>query len=184
MTTDAIHVGACSAGEVPGACSNRRRDLSLEGCSADHMCWFSSGNCAAGSNGGIELRCAEPRDAAYVRDDSCGMTLAPTPAPTTPNPTPHPTAVPTTLPTAAPTTLPTSSPTALPTAAPTTLPTAAPTTLPTASPTALPTAAPTALPGLQIRGSKFQSTNSNSRELELTSLSGLVLGCIEAKFCK
>ena len=39
-------------------------------------------------------------------------------------------------------------------------------------------------PGLQIRGSKFQSSNSNSRELELTNLLGLVLGCIEAKFCK
>ena len=38
--------------------------------------------------------------------------------------------------------------------------------------------------GLQIRGSKFQSSNSNSRELELTNLLGLVLGCIEAKFCK
>ena len=38
--------------------------------------------------------------------------------------------------------------------------------------------------GLQIRGSKFQSLNSNSRELELTNLLGLVLGCIEAKFCK
>ena len=38
--------------------------------------------------------------------------------------------------------------------------------------------------GLQIRGSKFQSSNSNFRELELTNLLGLVLGCIEAKFCK
>ena len=38
--------------------------------------------------------------------------------------------------------------------------------------------------GLQIRGSTFQSLNSNSRELELTNLLGLVLGCIEAKFCK
>ena len=38
--------------------------------------------------------------------------------------------------------------------------------------------------GLQIRGSKFQSLNSNSRELELTNLLGLVLGRIEAKFCK
>ena len=43
------------------------------------------------------------------------------------------------------------------------------------------------VPGLQISlitGSKFQSFNSNSRELELTNLLGLVLGCIEAKFCK
>ena len=39
-------------------------------------------------------------------------------------------------------------------------------------------------PGLQIRGSKFQSLNSNYRELELSSFLGLVLGCIEAKFCK
>ena len=39
-------------------------------------------------------------------------------------------------------------------------------------------------PGLQIRGSKFQSLNSNCRELELTNLLGLVLGCLEAKFCK
>ena len=38
--------------------------------------------------------------------------------------------------------------------------------------------------GLQIRGSKFQSSNSNSRELELTNWLGLVLGCIEANFCK
>ena len=38
--------------------------------------------------------------------------------------------------------------------------------------------------GLQIRGLKFQSSNSNSRELELTNLLGLVLGCIEARFCK
>ena len=38
--------------------------------------------------------------------------------------------------------------------------------------------------GLQIRCSKFQSLNSNSRELELTNLLGLVLGYIEAKFCK
>ena len=38
--------------------------------------------------------------------------------------------------------------------------------------------------GLQIRGLKFQSSNSNSRELELTNLLGLVLGFIEAKFCK
>ena len=38
--------------------------------------------------------------------------------------------------------------------------------------------------GLQIRGSKFQSLNSNSRELELTNSLGLVLGCIEAKLCK
>ena len=38
--------------------------------------------------------------------------------------------------------------------------------------------------GLQIRGLKFQSSNSNSRELKLTNLLGLVLGCIEAKFCK
>ena len=30
--------------------------------------------------------------------------------------------------------------------------------------------------GLQIRGLKFQSSNSNSRELELTNLLGLVLG--------
>ena len=35
---------------------------------------------------------------------------------------------------------------------------------------------------LQIRVLKFQSSNSNSRELELTNLLGLVLGCIEAKF--
>ena len=42
----------------------------------------------------------------------------------------------------------------------------------------------TVYPGLQIRGLKFQSSNSNSRELELTNLLGLVLGCIEAKFCK
>ena len=39
-------------------------------------------------------------------------------------------------------------------------------------------------PGLQMRGLKFQSSNSNSRELELTNLLGLALGCIEAKFCK
>ena len=38
--------------------------------------------------------------------------------------------------------------------------------------------------GLQIRGSKFQSLNSNIRELELSNFLGLVLGCIEAKFCK
>ena len=38
--------------------------------------------------------------------------------------------------------------------------------------------------GLQIRGSKFQSLDPNSRELELTNLLGLILGCIEAKFCK
>ena len=31
--------------------------------------------------------------------------------------------------------------------------------------------------GLQIRGSKFRSSNSNSRELELTNLLRLVLGC-------
>ena len=36
--------------------------------------------------------------------------------------------------------------------------------------------------GLQIRGSKFQSLNSDFRELELTNLLGL--GCIEAKICK
>ena len=36
--------------------------------------------------------------------------------------------------------------------------------------------------GLQISGSEFQSSNSISRELELTNLLGLVLGCIEAKF--
>ena len=40
------------------------------------------------------------------------------------------------------------------------------------------------LTGLQIRGSKFQSSNSNFRELELTNLLRLFLGCIEAKFCK
>ena len=34
--------------------------------------------------------------------------------------------------------------------------------------------------GLQISGSKFQSLNSNFRELELTNFTGLVLGCIEA----
>ena len=39
-------------------------------------------------------------------------------------------------------------------------------------------------PGLRIRGSKYQSSNSNSQELELTDLLGLVLGCIEAKICK
>ena len=39
-------------------------------------------------------------------------------------------------------------------------------------------------PGMQIRGLKFQSSISNSRELELTNLLGLVLGCIEAKICK
>ena len=39
-------------------------------------------------------------------------------------------------------------------------------------------------PRLQIRGLKFQSSNSKSRELELTNLLGLVLGGIEAKFCK
>ena len=38
--------------------------------------------------------------------------------------------------------------------------------------------------GLQGSGSKFQSSDSSSRELELTNLLGLVLGCIEAKFCK
>ena len=43
---------------------------------------------------------------------------------------------------------------------------------------------PAPYPGLQIRGSEFQSWNSKSRELELTNLLGLVLGCIEAKFCK
>ena len=43
---------------------------------------------------------------------------------------------------------------------------------------------PLRYPGLQIRGLKFQSSHSNSRELELTNLLGLVLGCIEAKFCK
>ena len=36
-------------------------------------------------------------------------------------------------------------------------------------------------PGLQIRGSKFQRLNSNSRELKLTNLFGLVLGSTEAK---
>ena len=39
-------------------------------------------------------------------------------------------------------------------------------------------------PGLPVSGSKFQSLNSNSRELKLTNLLGLVLGCIKAKFCK
>ena len=43
---------------------------------------------------------------------------------------------------------------------------------------------PETLAGLQISALKFQSLNSNSRELELTNLLGLVLGCIEAKFCK
>ena len=38
--------------------------------------------------------------------------------------------------------------------------------------------------GLQISGSKFQSSKSISRELELTNLLGLVVGCIEAKICK
>ena len=38
--------------------------------------------------------------------------------------------------------------------------------------------------GLQISGLKFQSLNSNARELELTNLLGLVLGCIEANICK
>ena len=38
--------------------------------------------------------------------------------------------------------------------------------------------------GLQISGLKFQSLDSNSRELELSNFTGLVLGCIEAKFCK
>ena len=38
--------------------------------------------------------------------------------------------------------------------------------------------------GLQISGLKFQSLNPNSRELELSNFTGLVLGCIEAKFCK
>ena len=38
--------------------------------------------------------------------------------------------------------------------------------------------------GLQIRALKFQSLSSNSRELELSNFLGLVLGCIEAKFCK
>ena len=36
--------------------------------------------------------------------------------------------------------------------------------------------------GLQISGLKFQSSNSNSRKLELSNFLGLVLGCIEAKF--
>ena len=40
------------------------------------------------------------------------------------------------------------------------------------------------LAGLQIRGSKFQDSNSISRELELSNFSGLVLGCIEANFYK
>ena len=31
---------------------------------------------------------------------------------------------------------------------------------------------------------KFSSLHSNSRELELSNFLGLVLGCIEAKFCK
>ena len=39
-------------------------------------------------------------------------------------------------------------------------------------------------PGLQIRALKFQSLSSNFRELELSNFLGLVLGCIEAKFCK
>ena len=38
--------------------------------------------------------------------------------------------------------------------------------------------------GLQIRGSKFHRLDSNSRELEFSNCLGLVLGCIEAKFCK
>ena len=38
--------------------------------------------------------------------------------------------------------------------------------------------------GLQKRSLKFQSLSSNSRELELSNFLGLVLGCIEAKFCK
>ena len=41
-----------------------------------------------------------------------------------------------------------------------------------------------AYPGLQIRGSKFRSSSSKFRELELANFTGLVLGCIEAKFCK
>ena len=39
-------------------------------------------------------------------------------------------------------------------------------------------------PGLQIRALKFQSSSSKFRELELANFTGLVLGCIEAKFCK
>ena len=39
-------------------------------------------------------------------------------------------------------------------------------------------------PGLQIRGSKFEILSLNFRELELSNILGLVLGCIEAKFCK
>ena len=38
--------------------------------------------------------------------------------------------------------------------------------------------------GLQISGLKFQSLKSLSRELELSNFLGLVLGCIEANFCK
>jgi hypothetical protein len=80
LDSDAISVGVCSGGEVPGACSNRRRDLGLSGCNADHMwqnvhhmCSFAQGNCAAGNNGGFFVECTGPRDAAYIRMDSCGM---------------------------------------------------------------------------------------------------------------
>ena len=38
--------------------------------------------------------------------------------------------------------------------------------------------------GLQKRALKLQSLSSNFRELELSNFLGLVLGCIEAKFCK
>ena len=43
---------------------------------------------------------------------------------------------------------------------------------------------PKGITGLQKRALKFQSLNLNSRELELSNFLGLVLGCIEAKFCK
>ena len=39
-------------------------------------------------------------------------------------------------------------------------------------------------PGLQIRASKFQSSSSTFPRAELANFTGLVLGCIEAKFCK
>ena len=42
---------------------------------------------------------------------------------------------------------------------------------------------PEPLPGLQIRALKFQSSSSKFRKLELANFTGLVLGCIEAKFC-
>ena len=65
---------------VKFARSPRTDPPGLSGCNADHMwqnvhhmCSFAQGNCAAGRPGGFFVECTGPRDAAYVRMDSCGM---------------------------------------------------------------------------------------------------------------